>query len=144
MLASNLSFKTAVLFALGGFAMGIAMAASHNHAVMPSHAHLTLLGWVSLFLFGFYYRLHPEIDCKVIARVQVLVWSAGTLLLAGGVALIYSGHSNGEIIAAMGSVQLLVALLGFAVLVFRRKGLAGENSDMRTVKPSDTFTGPYA
>lgn len=144
MQASNLCFKTAVLFALGGFAMGIAMAASHNHAVMPSHAHLTLLGWVSLFLFGFYYRLHPQIDRRVLARVQVVVWTVGTVLLAGGVALIYSGHRNGEIIAALGSMQLLVALLGFAVLVFRGHKFSARNSDMEAVKPSDTYSGPYA
>lgn len=144
MQASTLSFKTAVLFALVGFAMGISMAATHNHAVMPSHAHLTLLGWVSLFLFGFYYRLHPQIDCKVLARVQVAVWTAGTVLMAGGVALIYSGHRNGEIIAALGSLQLLVALLGFAVLVFRGHKFSPGNFDMETVKPSDTYPGRHA
>ena len=32
--------------------MGIGMAASQNHSIMPAHAHLNLLGWVSLFLFG--------------------------------------------------------------------------------------------
>src|ERR1700759_1013008 len=104
MQASNLSFKAAVLFALGGFAMGIGMAASRNHALMPAHAHLALLGWVSLFLFGLYYRLHPQIDHGVLARVQVWVWSTGTAVLASGVALIYSGHAIGEIIAGVGSL----------------------------------------
>jgi hypothetical protein len=47
--ASSLSFKAAVVFALAGMVMGIAMAASHDHSVFPAHAHLNLLGWVSLF-----------------------------------------------------------------------------------------------
>jgi len=39
-------------------AWGIFMAASRDHSSMPAHAHLNLLGWVSLFLFGIYYRMH--------------------------------------------------------------------------------------
>jgi len=30
------------------------MGISKDHAAMPAHAHLNLLGFVSLFLFGFY------------------------------------------------------------------------------------------
>jgi hypothetical protein len=59
MKASSLSFKLAVLFVVTGMAMGIAMAASHDHSAMPAHAHLNLLGWVSLFLYGNYDKLHP-------------------------------------------------------------------------------------
>jgi hypothetical protein len=52
MKASSFSFKIATVMALAGIAMGIGMAASHDHSLMPAHAHLNLLGWVSLFLFG--------------------------------------------------------------------------------------------
>jgi hypothetical protein len=41
------------------------------------HAHLNLLGWVSLFLFGIYYRLHPASDASALARIQVWIWSIG-------------------------------------------------------------------
>jgi hypothetical protein len=55
--ASTLSFRAATIFAVAGISMGIAMAVMRDHAIMPAHAHLNLLGWVSLFLFGIYYRL---------------------------------------------------------------------------------------
>jgi hypothetical protein len=41
------------------------MAASRDHSSTPAHAHLNLLGWVSLFLFGIYYRMHPTADLTV-------------------------------------------------------------------------------
>jgi hypothetical protein len=50
--ASTLSFRAATIFAVAGISMGIAMAMMRDHAIMPAHAHLNLLGWVSLFLFG--------------------------------------------------------------------------------------------
>ena len=61
MKASLFSFKTATIMALAGIGMGIGMAASHDHSLMPVHAHLNLLGWVSLFLFGIYYKLNPKL-----------------------------------------------------------------------------------
>src|ERR687894_233930 len=90
--ASSLSFRLAVLFVIAGMAMGIGMAASHDHSIMPAHAHLNLLGWVSLFLFGIYYKLHPALERSRIAFVQVVVWSGGTVVLTAAVAAIHLGH----------------------------------------------------
>lgn len=59
MKASTLSFCSAVCLGIAGMIIGIIMAASGNHSVFPAHAHLNLLGWVSLFLIGIFYRLHP-------------------------------------------------------------------------------------
>src|SRR6478752_7199076 len=74
MKASSLSFQAAVLLVLVGMGWGIAMAASGDHSTMPAHAHLNLLGWVSLFLFGIFYHLHPAIDQSRAARLQVWRW----------------------------------------------------------------------
>ena len=52
MKASALSFQAAVVFVVAGMIWGIVMAISEDHSAMPAHAHLNLLGWVSLFLFG--------------------------------------------------------------------------------------------
>lgn len=117
--ASSFSFRAATLFAIAGMAMGLAMAASHDHAVMPAHAHLNLLGWVSLFLFGIYYRLHPAADVGRLALVQVGAWSLGTVVLTIGVAALHMGYEAAEPAAAVGSLIVLAAMVLFAVLVFR-------------------------
>ncbi len=119
MKASVLSFRIAVLFALAGIGMGIAMAIARDHAAMPAHAHLNLLGWVSLFLFGLYYRLNPALDVSRLARVQVGVWSFGTAVLTVAVAAIHMGYEAADPVAAVGSLIVLAAMLLFAVLVFR-------------------------
>src|SRR4051812_11978818 len=119
MKASALSFRTVVLFALTGMGMGIAMAIARDHAVMPAHAHLNLLGWVSLFLFGIYYRLSHALDVSRLALVQVGVWSLGTVVLTLAVAAIHMGYEAADPVAAMGSLIVLSAMLLFAVLVFR-------------------------
>jgi hypothetical protein len=119
MKASTLSFRLAVLFIVAGIAMGIGMAASHDHSLMPAHAHLNLLGWVSLFLFGLYYERRPALDMKRLALVQVAVWSVGTVILTGSVGALHLGYEGAEPLAALSSLIVLAGALLFAYFVLR-------------------------
>lgn len=119
MTASSLSFKLAVLFVITGIAMGIGMAASQDHSIMPAHAHLNLLGWVSLFLFGIYYERRPALDASRLALIQVAIWSIGTIVLTIAVAAIHMGYTAADPIAAIASLVVLAGMLLFAYFVFR-------------------------
>ena len=119
MSASSLSFRLAVLFVIAGMAMGIGMAATQNHSIMPAHAHLNLLGWVSLFLFGIYYERRPALDTSRMAMVQVVLWSVGTVLLTIAVAAIHLGYPAADPVAGISSLVVLAAMLMFAYFVFR-------------------------
>jgi peptidoglycan/LPS O-acetylase OafA/YrhL len=119
MYASSLSFRLAVLFVIAGMAMGIGMAATQNHAIMPAHAHLNLLGWVSLFLFGIYYERRPALDSSRLAMIQVVLWSIGTVALTIAVAAIHLGYHAAEPMAGLSSLLVLAAMMMFAYFVFR-------------------------
>lgn len=120
MKASSVSYPVAVLMALAGMAWGIHMAISKDHSAMPAHAHLNLLGWVSMFLFGVFYQLHPALDRGRLALVQVSVWIIGTVVMTIGVAMLHAGNSAGEPFAAIGSLLATAAMLLFGWLVIRR------------------------
>ncbi|MBP2231396.1 peptidoglycan/LPS O-acetylase OafA/YrhL [Azospirillum agricola] len=130
--ASSASFRTACLFAIAGLGMGIGMAASHDHTLMPVHAHINLMGWVSLFLFGIYYRLHPALETKRLALAQVGLWSLGTVALVVAVAGLHLGYPAFEPVAALASLVVLAAFGLFAVLVFRSGGPARAPSPLMT------------
>jgi hypothetical protein len=121
MKASSLSIQAAVVMVVIGMAWGIFMGISKDHSTMPAHAHLNLVGWASLFLIGVYYRLNPALDVSRIAKIQVWVWVAGTIVMTIGVALLHSGRGNADPIAAIGSLILLADVLLFAWLVFSRE-----------------------
>lgn len=123
MKASSLCFQAAVLLVLAGMMWGVIMAISGDHSAMPAHAHLNLLGWVSLFLFGIFYHLHPAIDSARTALVQVWVWIIATVIQSIGVGLVHTGHESGDPIAAVSSVILLLDMVLFGWLVLRRNGL---------------------
>ena len=119
MKASSLSFKAAVLFVLAGMAWGMQMAGTGDHSAYPAHAHLNLLGWVSLFLIGIYYRLHPALERVRLAFVQIWVWIVGVVVQAIGVGLVHTGSAEAEPAAAGGSVLVIVSMLLFGWMVFR-------------------------
>jgi peptidoglycan/LPS O-acetylase OafA/YrhL len=126
MKASSLSFQAAILCVLAGMIWGLQMAISGDHSAHPAHAHLNLLGWVSLFLFGIYYRLRPSLEHDKRAMAQVWLWLVGTIVQAIGVGLVHTGTQSAEPLAAGGSLAVLVAMLLFAWLVFKT-----ERADIR-------------
>jgi cbb3-type cytochrome oxidase subunit 1 len=126
MKASTLSFRLAVLFVVAGMAMGIGMAASQDHSIMPAHAHLNLLGWVSLFLFGIYYERRPALDMSRLATIQVWLWSVGTVVLTIAVAAIHLGYTAADPVAGLASLIVLAAMLLFGYVVFRLPSVASE------------------
>jgi hypothetical protein len=110
-----------MLMVLAGMVWGLQMAISGDHSAFPAHAHLNLLGFVALFLFGFYYRLNPSIEGNRLALPQVWIWIGATVVLVVGVGLFHTGHSEGDPIAAVGSLAVFADALLFTWLVFQTK-----------------------
>jgi peptidoglycan/LPS O-acetylase OafA/YrhL len=117
MTASSVSFPAAVLMGVFGMSWGIYMAMTHDHTTMPAHAHLNLLGWVSLFLIGVFYRLHPALDRSRAALIQVGIWIVATAVMVGGITLIMNESPIGEPVAAVSSIVILADMLFFGWLV---------------------------
>src|SRR5262249_62079918 len=111
MKASSLSFQAAILIVLAGMVWGLQMAISNDHSAFPAHAHLNLLGFVSLFLFGFYYRMYPSLDQSRAAFAQVSMWIAGTVVMAGGVGLVAWGDCGWGVYVDFLCILVILVLL---------------------------------
>lgn len=110
--------RVAVLYAVTGILGGIYMSASHDHSQMPVHAHWLLLGWVSMFLYGLFYKLYPATQGKL-AVAQFWLANVGLILLAGAVGLLIAGTPEAEPVAALSSFIVLAGMILFAINVFR-------------------------
>jgi FtsH-binding integral membrane protein len=116
---SNLCFKAAMLLVLAGMIWGLQMAITDDHSAFPVHAHLNLLGFVVLFLFGIFYRLNPTVESNRLAIPQVWIWIASTVVMAIGVGLVHTGHPAGDPVAAIGSFGIFADAILFTWLVFQ-------------------------
>ena len=116
-MTSNWFLRFGVFFALCGMGLGIHMAATHDHVLAPLHAHVNLLGWVTMFLAGLFYFVRPECDGRM-AKVHLTLAVVGLLILGPGLYGVLTGLPWGEPAAAAGSMITLASMLVFAYVVF--------------------------
>jgi cbb3-type cytochrome oxidase subunit 1 len=70
-----------VLYLLVGMAIGMHMGASGDHALAPAHAHINLLGFTLMTVFGLVYRLIPAMASSGLATIHFWLHQIGTLVL---------------------------------------------------------------
>ena len=99
-----------------GTSMGIAMGIAHDFQFAPVHAHLNLLGWASLALFGLTYKAYPMLANSRIALIHLAVSGVSALMFPAG---IYFSVAHGAPGLAIGASLLwfVGAVLFFANLV---------------------------
>ncbi len=116
---SQFCFVLSSLTALSGMSLGIYMGIAHDHTLTPVHAHLNLIGWVTLFLFGLYYRIHENAQ-GWLAVLQVGASTVGYIsMLAGLAGLLLTGLDTYLPLAIFGSVLVWLGMLTFCAVVLR-------------------------
>jgi uncharacterized membrane protein len=116
-------FRISVSLALVGMVLGIVMGVRQNFVLMPAHAHLNLLGFVTLFLSALYYRVVPQAAANRLARYHAVVSVAGAVIFPVGIAcVLLGGHDRFEPVVVAGSLTVLLGMVLFAVIVFRTAG----------------------
>jgi cbb3-type cytochrome oxidase subunit 1 len=110
-----LMFMTAAAACLvAGVTMGIVMGIAHDFSLAPVHAHLNLLGWVSLAVMGLTYRAWPSLaERRHLALMQVALSAPSAVLMPAGIWLAFSGGGIG--LAVVASLAWLAGALLFLV-----------------------------
>jgi cbb3-type cytochrome oxidase subunit 1 len=110
------------LFGLAGMGLGIYMGISGDHTFTPAHAHNNLLGWVSMAIYGLYYRAVPAAAVSRLAVPHFLTAFIGALLFGPGLIIVATGGT--EIIVQIASLLVILSMLIFAINVLvNRPGL---------------------
>jgi hypothetical protein len=109
-------FTLAVLMGLAGMLLGIQMGMAHDFQLVPVHAHINLVGWVSLALFGIGYRLGFA-KSGGLGVLHFWVAAAGAFLLPLGIYLATTRQQ--EAVVIIGSLLTVTSMLLFLVNVVR-------------------------
>ena len=119
---------SAAFFALGGvlllagMILGEYMGAQENFVLAPLHAHINLLGWVTLALYGTFYTLTRETYSPRLAWTNFVLSGLGVIAMIPLLALTLTAPNGaqtyGPLTGAAGGVALL-GLLVFLVSVTR-------------------------
>jgi hypothetical protein len=108
-----------VLFALAGMGYGMYMAGSQDHLLSGAHAHNNLLGWVTMAIYGLYYRAVPTAASTGLATAHFWVTLVANLSFPAGIAIaiLYANPA----LAIIGGVLEILAMLIFAYTVLRNR-----------------------
>lgn len=114
-------FRTAILFLIAGISLGLYMSINHNYDAVGAHAHINLLGWVTMMVFGFYFALHPGKAASRLARIQYFIYTAGVLVMTPALFLLLTGRPQAEPVVAAASLVTFAGVLLFAVIIFHKE-----------------------
>ncbi len=78
-----LLIRIAAIFGLIGVVIGSMMSGQENYAYKPVHAHVTLVGWLSVFAWGIFYYTVP-VAKAIIVKVQAVFGIIGAIGLTTG------------------------------------------------------------
>lgn len=121
---SNWFFRLAILYLLAGVALGLFMAASHDHSMFPAHAHLNLLGWVTMSLFAIFYRLVPAAAQGKLAKVHFWIYVPAHFVQMVTLFMLMRGNTAIEPILAVASFAVAGAIIVFAVNLWKHTASA--------------------
>jgi cbb3-type cytochrome oxidase subunit 1 len=105
----------AASFLVVGVALGIWMGVTQQFGQAHVHAHINLIGWASLALFGLVYRSYPQLAVKRLAKAHFVLSIVGAAVFLPGLPLAVAGVT--PVPAIIGSNLWLLGALCFLSVV---------------------------
>ena len=110
------------IFGFIGTYLGSHMAGQMDYALRPIHAHILLVGWLSVFAWGVFYRLYT-VKYKKLVTIHGFLAMIGAIGLTAGMWFYNLNPFNMNdtfvlIFFIAGGTILLLAFLLFAVITF--------------------------
>lgn len=122
MSVSNNFLRLGVLAVLVGVSLGIWMGANENFTLRPVHAHINLIGWASMMLFGLVYRVIPEAANGWMPKAHFILAALGFLIMMPSLSLMLLGNMTLVPFLVASEVMVFASLVLFAIIVFRATG----------------------
>lgn len=99
------------LYVLLGMGLGMHMGASGDHSLAPLHAHINLLGFTLMTLFGLAYRVIPALSEGWMGKAHFWLHQIGCLILLVLLFLLLTGRGDpAKLGPVMGIVEVIVVL----------------------------------
>lgn len=121
---SKILLRLSAFFGFIGAFLGSHMAGAGDYAFRPIHAHILVVGWLSLFAWAVYYKVfNPRIN--LLAKLHFYTAIIGSIGLTGGMTLYifrpaFLPEAFNTILYIIGGSILLLSFLLFFILTFAK------------------------
>jgi hypothetical protein len=113
-----LFLKMAALYFLIGVGMGLTMEIIGDHRLAGAHAHINLVGWASMGLFGVIYVLFPKAGESVLAKLHFWLYNISLPLFMLGLCFVLLGNTSLMFLLMVFPNVLVLSVLLFVINVF--------------------------
>jgi len=110
------------LYLLIGVVVGMYMGGSSDYTLAPVHAHINLVGFVLMALFGLIYRQIPSMARTLAGKAHFWMFQIGALILVITLYLLISETVTPAVfgpVILVSELLVLGGLIAFAVNLFR-------------------------
>ena len=111
--------RISVVYMVVGLVMGLAMGISSNFSLSSVHAHILLLGWLTMAVTGIVYLLMPGCAHNRLATLHFWGHNLGLPVMMTSLALEVHGKKDAVPAIAVGSTLVGISLVLFAINLFR-------------------------
>ena len=119
MFVSNNFLRLGALSALVGMSLGVWMGANQDFVLRPVHAHVNLLGFASMMLFGLFYRAFPAAGRGWMPMAHFVLSVIGFLILMPSLTLMMLGKPLFMPGMIASEIMLVTSMALFVVIVFK-------------------------
>ena len=111
--------KVASVYLLIGISFGVYMGITENFDYGHTHAHINLLGWATMAVFGLIYCVFPSAGTSKLGEIHFWLYNIGAPFLLVGMFLFADGPDGiALVLAIIGGLIVLVGTIVFVVNVF--------------------------
>lgn len=126
--------KAAVVYFLIGLGVGIYMSSAQDLRFGSLHAHINLVGWASMALFGVIYHFFPKANNHMLAKVHFWLYNVGLpVFLFSLFMLLRSGSVKWEWGIIPSASLIILSVICFFINVFTNVS-ASEESTISSTK----------
>lgn len=115
---ASLFMKIGSLYLIFGICIGVVMSVTGDHSIAPLHAHINLLGFVLMMVFGLFYHLFPAAGLSRLAKAHFWLHLFGGLALLVMLGLLLTGRITEAGMVPVAPVAELAILLGILAFVW--------------------------
>ncbi|GGD81944.1 hypothetical protein GCM10010911_45080 [Paenibacillus nasutitermitis] len=92
--------------------------------MVPAHAHILVVGWLTLFAYGIFYYVFKEIQMIRTAKLHAWTSLIGGGLMPMGMLVYYQSENTATLLSfIIPAVILLIAIILFIIILFFDKKL---------------------
>ncbi|KMM37239.1 cytochrome-c oxidase [Guptibacillus hwajinpoensis] len=113
-----LFLKLAALYFLIGVSMGLLMEIIKDHSLSGAHAHINLLGWASMGMFGIIYLLFPKASETLLAKLHFWLYNISLPLFMIGLSFFLVGNTSLMFLLIIFPNILVLSVILFVINIF--------------------------